>query len=220
MRIAELRTPALLVDIAALEHNLATMARVLPGARLRPHVKAHKCTMLARRQCELGHPGFTAATIHEVEGLAAAGLVEDLLLANEVLDTHRLGRLIATHNARVTVAVDSDATVDAAVDGGVREVVIDVNVGMPRCGCPPDDAGRLADLARRRGLSVRGVMGYEGHMVLVEDRGLRAEGVEKAMRELLRARTTRSAATSCRPVAPARTTSTRGPPRSRRARTR
>ena len=187
MWITQLQTPALLVEVAALEHNLATMADALPGARLRPHVKAHKCTMLAQRQCELGHPGFTAATIHEVEGLAAAGLVEDLLLANEVLDTHRLGRLIVTHNARVTVAVDSEATVDAAVDGGVREVVIDVNVGMPRCGCPPDDAGRLADLARLRGLSVRGVMGYEGHMVLVEDRDVRAEGVEKAMGELLRA---------------------------------
>jgi D-serine deaminase-like pyridoxal phosphate-dependent protein len=187
VQITALRTPALLVDTAALEHNLATMAGALPGARLRPHVKAHKCTMLASRQCELGHPGFTCATIHEVEGLAAAGLVEDLLLANEVLDTHRLGCLITTHNARVTVAVDSEATVAAAVDGGVHEVVIDVNVGMPRCGCPPEDAGRLADLARGRGLSVRGVMGYEGHVVLVEDRDRRAEGVEQAMRLLLRA---------------------------------
>lgn len=187
MQVSELQTPALVVDTAALEHNLTTMAAALPGARLRPHVKAHKCTMLAGRQCELGHPGFTCATIREVEGLAAAGLVEDLLLANEVLDTHRLGRLITTHNARVTVAVDSEATVEAAAAGGVHEVVIDVNVGMPRCGCRPDDAGRLADLARGRGLSVRGVMGYEGHMVLVEDREVRAEGVEKAMGELLRA---------------------------------
>jgi len=184
VRITDLRTPALLVDVDALEHNLATMADALPGARLRPHVKAHKCTMLAQRQCELGHPGFTAATIHEIEGLVAAGLVEDLLLANEVLDAHRLGRLIVTHNARITVAVDSEATIDAAVEGGLHEVVVDVNVGMPRCGCPPDDAGRLGDLARRRGLSVRGVMGYEGHMVLVADRDQRAEGVEKAMLDL------------------------------------
>jgi D-serine deaminase-like pyridoxal phosphate-dependent protein len=187
MRIGELQTPALLVDASALEHNLTTMAAALPGARLRPHVKAHKCTALAMRQCEAGHPGFTCATIHEVEGLAAAGLVEDLLLANEVLDTHRLGRLVTTHNARVTVAVDSEATVEAAVAGGVREVLIDVNVGMPRCGCAPDAAGALADLARRRGLSVRGVMGYEGHVVLVEDRAARAEGVERSMAELLRA---------------------------------
>ena len=184
MRITDLRTPALLVDVDALEHNLATMADALPGARLRPHVKAHKCTMLAQRQCELGHPGFTAATIHEIEGLVAAVLVEDLLLPNEVLDAHRLGSLIVIHNARITVAVDSEATIDAAVEGGLHEVVVDVNVGMPRCGCPPDDAGRLGDLARRRGLSVRGVMGYEGHMVLVADRDQRAEGVEKAMLDL------------------------------------
>jgi D-serine deaminase-like pyridoxal phosphate-dependent protein len=187
LRITDLQTPALLVDTAALEYNLTTMAAALPGARLRPHVKAHKCTMLARRQCEIGHPGFTCATVHEMEGLAAAGLVEDLLLANEVLDARRLGRLVATHNARVTVAVDSEATIDAAVSGGVREVVIDVNVGMPRCGCRTEDSGRVADLARGRGLSVRGVMGYEGHMVLVEDRDARSEGVEKSMRELLRA---------------------------------
>ena len=187
MKTTDLQTPALLVEVAALERNLATMAAALPGARLRPHVKAHKCTMLARRQCELGHPGFTCATLREVEGLAAAGLVEDLLLANEVLDTRRLGRLVTTHNARITVAVDSEATVEAAAVGGVREVVIDVNVGMPRCGCTPDDAGRLAEHARGLDLSVRGVMGYEGHMVLVEDRARRAEGVEQSMRELMRA---------------------------------
>jgi D-serine deaminase-like pyridoxal phosphate-dependent protein len=52
----------------------------------------------------------------------------------------------------------------------VREVVVDVNVGLPRCGCAPEDAGRLADLARSRGLEVRGVMGYEGHLMLETDR--------------------------------------------------
>jgi D-serine deaminase-like pyridoxal phosphate-dependent protein len=187
VKTPDLQTPALLVDRVALEHNLATMASALPGARLRPHVKAHKCTVLARRQCEIGHPNFTCATIREVEGLVAAGLVEDLLLANEVLDTRRLGRLVATHNARITVAVDSEATIEAAVAGGVREVVVDVNVGMPRCGCSVDDAGKLAESARGQGLSVRGVMGYEGHLVLVEDREARREGVETSMRELLRA---------------------------------
>ena len=49
--------------------------------------------------------------------------------------------------ARVTVAVDSEATVDAAARAGVPEVVIDVNVGLPRCGCAPADAGRLAEWA-------------------------------------------------------------------------
>ena len=67
--------------------------------------------------------------------------------------------------ARVTVAVDSDAVLQAAVTGGVREVLIDVNVGLPRCGCDPQDAGRLADAARAAGLEVRGVMGYEGPLL-------------------------------------------------------
>jgi D-serine deaminase-like pyridoxal phosphate-dependent protein len=178
--IHDLQTPALLVDGTALDHNLTTMAAALPGARLRPHVKAHKCTPLARRQAAAGHRSFTCATILEMEGLARAGLGDDLLLANEVLDTTRLGRLAA----RVTVAVDSEATIDAAVAGSVREVLIDVNVGLPRCGCEPADAGRLAEYARRRGLGVRGVMGYEGHAVGLPDRAARARLTDDAMARL------------------------------------
>src|SRR5215469_10373443 len=131
------------------------MASALPGPRLRPHVKAHKCTALAKRQAEAGHESFTCATIRECEGMAAAGLGADLLLANEVLDTRRLGALVED-GTRVTVAVDSTETVEAAVSGGVREVLIDVNVGLPRCGVPPGKAGQLADHARQRGLHVRG----------------------------------------------------------------
>src|SRR4051795_2377108 len=155
MRIGDLQTPALLVDGEALEHNLATMSAALPGPRLRPHVKAHKCTSLARRQAEGGHTNFTCATIRECEGMAAAGLGEDLMLANEVVDASRLGALVAQRDdTRVTLAVDSDVTVDAAASGGVRDVIIDVNVGLPRCGCAPEDAGRLAQLARSKDLNV------------------------------------------------------------------
>src|SRR5206468_1428069 len=151
MRTSDLQTPALLVDADALAANLATMSAALPGPRLRPHVKAHKCTSLAHRQADAGHRLFTCATIREVEGMAAAGLGDDLLLANEVVDASRLG---VVENGRVTLAVDSEATIEAAAAGGVREVVIDVNVGLPRCGCDPADAGRLADLARTKNLNV------------------------------------------------------------------
>jgi D-serine deaminase-like pyridoxal phosphate-dependent protein len=181
--IEDLATPALLVEADALERNLTAMSRALPGKRLRPHVKAHKCTSLARRQAALGHAGFTCATVREIEGLAVAGLTEDLLLANEVLDTKRLGRL----DARVTVAVDSLETIEAAALGGVREVLIDVNIGLPRCGCAPEVAGKLGDAARRRGLTVRGVMGYEGHAVGLEDRATRERLCEDAMQLLLAA---------------------------------
>ena len=184
--LADLQTPALIVDLDAFDHNVATMAAALPGERLRPHVKAHKSTAIATRQRDAGHRGFTCATIREVEGMAAAGLGEDLMLANEVADARRLGAVVEA-GARVTLAVDSEATIEAAAAGGVREVVIDVNVGLPRCGCPPEEAGRLADLARARGLEVRGVMGYEGHAVGVDVEATRAEMTRQSMELLVAA---------------------------------
>ena len=183
MNVRDLPTPALLVDADALDANLADMAAAHPGPRLRPHVKAHKTTELARRQAAMGHTGFTCATVREVEGMAAAGLGEDLLLANEVLDTRRLGAL----DARVTVAIDSPETLAAAIAGGVREVLIDVNVGLPRCGIAPERAGWLADEARAAGLIVRGVMGYEGHLMMLPDATERARLTEECMAKLVAA---------------------------------
>ncbi len=185
-KVAELPTPALVVDAEILDRNIEIMRAALPGDRLRPHVKAHKCTSLARRQAAAGHHGFTCATIRECEGMVAAGLGADLLLANEVLDASRVGNLVRD-GARVTLAVDSAETIEAAVRGGVHEVVVDVNVGLPRCGCLPGDAGRLADLARGRGLSVRGVMGYEGHVMILEDPAERASQCRKSMELLVAA---------------------------------
>jgi D-serine deaminase-like pyridoxal phosphate-dependent protein len=186
VNLEELQTPALVVDKGMLEHNLRTMAEALPGSRMRPHVKAHKTSALGRLQQQAGHTGFTCATIREVEGMHAAGLGQDLMLANEVLDARRLGAVVEA-GGRVTLAVDSDITVEAAVAGGVREVVIDVNVGLPRCGCEPEDAGRLADLARGKGLEVRGVMGYEGHVMPVEDPAEKLRQTEECMAKLLKA---------------------------------
>ena len=118
--------------------------------------------------------------------MAQAGLGEDLLLANEVVDASRLGEVVRS-GARVTLAVDSKETLEAARRGGVPEVLIDVNVGLPRCGCRPEDAGALADKARRLGLRVRGVMGYEGHVVGDANRESRERGCAESMERLVRA---------------------------------
>ena len=188
MMVLDLPTPALIIDADVIEHNIATMAAARPGTGLRPHVKAHKCTALAAAQHAAGHTAFTCATAREVLGMAAAGLGDDLLLANEVLDPTRLAALAAAQaTASITIAVDSAETVDAAASAGLRQVVIDVNVGLPRCGCRPDDAGRIADLARSRGLTVRGVMGYEGHLMVVDDRTEQRSKVAEAMDRLLAA---------------------------------
>jgi D-serine deaminase-like pyridoxal phosphate-dependent protein len=185
MEVHDLPTPALVIEADVLDANLAKMATAHPGTALRPHVKAHKCTALAACQHALGHTAFTCATPREAVGLAAAGLGDDILVANEVVDPRRLGALAALgDDAHVTVAVDSEATIDAAALAGVRSCLIDVDVGLPRCGCDPADAGRLADLARRRGLAVRGVMGYEGHLMVLDDRERQRAEVASAMERL------------------------------------
>lgn len=186
MHVHDLSTPALVVDRPTLMANIDLMGERRPGRTLRPHVKAFKSTSLARVLADAGHDAFCCATPREVVGMAGAGLGADLLLANECLDAGRL-RAMAELDAIVTVAVDSDETVDAAARAGIEHVLIDVNVGLPRCGCAPDDAGRLATRARSAGLDVRGVMGYEGHVTIIPDREERREAVEQAMVSLLAA---------------------------------
>ncbi len=182
--VVDLITPALVVHQPTFDHNVSTMAEALPGPALRPHVKAFKSTDLARRLAEVGHVAFCAATIREIEGMVAAGMDSDLLLANEVLDHSRLG-LLVERGANITAAVDSPETIDSAAAAGLQSVLIDVNVGLARCGCHPDDAGPLADSARARGLEVRGVMGYEGHLMMVADPDEKLTQVEASMVTLL-----------------------------------
>ncbi len=185
---SELATPALLIDIDALNNNLSTMSTRHPGSKLRPHMKAHKCTQIARMQIKHGHNNFTCATPRELIGMALAGVGADLLLANEVVDHDRLIELAkVSKNTRVTIAVDSHETINAAARAGLRDVLIDVNVGLPRCGIAPDLAGKLADTARKAGLTVRGVMGYEGHLMMVDGDDKRKQGVAKSMSLLVQA---------------------------------
>lgn len=180
--VSELSTPAAIIDLSALDSNLTTMAQVLTGDRLRPHVKATKCTALARRQVAVGHRHFTCATPREILGMVRAGVGESYLLANETLDDERLRALAAVqHEALIMVAIDSAETLDAARRAGIGNVVIDVNVGLPRCGVAVDGAGQLADAARTAGLVVHGVMGYEGHLMMVGDADEKQHKVDESM---------------------------------------
>ena len=187
-KTVELATPALIIDVDALEKNLSLMAARHPGSKLRPHTKAHKCTAVARQQLSHSHTNFTCATPREIIGMASAGVGSDFLLANEVLDADRLSALAkVSENARVTIAIDSLETMNAAVRAGLRDVLIDVNVGLPRCGIAPELAGQLADTARKAGMTVRGVMGYEGHLMMVGGDEKRKNRVAESMTLLARA---------------------------------
>ncbi len=182
MDISRLPTPCPVIDLSVMRSNIAAMAAVHPGRSLRPHVKAHKCSAIAAEQVVAGHTTFTCATPREILGLVAAGVGEDILLANETVDPARLAALAdAQSSALITVAVDSLETIQAASTAGIRNVLIDVNVGLPRCGCAPEQAGSLADAARSLGLIVRGVMGYEGHLMMLSDRQKKQDKVHEAM---------------------------------------
>jgi D-serine deaminase-like pyridoxal phosphate-dependent protein len=89
------------------------------------------------------------------------------------------------HNSRITVAIDSDVTARMAAENGIKDVLIDVNVGMPRCGVSPERASALATFAVSLGLNVRGVMGYEGHLMAVADRDEQRAKVRSAMGALV-----------------------------------
>tara|TARA_B100001175_G_scaffold110630_1_gene93923 strand:+ start:1056 stop:2072 length:1017 start_codon:yes stop_codon:yes gene_type:complete len=185
-RLQDIETPALAVDLASFHYNMETMTAERPGSSLRPHVKAFKSTAIASVLEENGHSSFCCATIREIEGMIEAGHKSDLLLANETLDASRLGSLVES-GARVTVAVDSEATVKVAAEAGIKEVLIDVNVGLPRCGCSLSEVEDLATLAKRHRLGIRGVMGYEGHLMFTADKQERSMEVNKAMEILSQA---------------------------------
>lgn len=189
----ELTTPALLLDLAVVRSNIARMAACTRGpTRLRPHFKSHKCAEIARLQLEAGAIGLTAATVWEALAAASASL-DDLLIANEVVGEEKVRRLAEiARTVRVSVAVDhvrnAEALSAAARAGGSEiGVLIDVDVGLRRCGVRTEQearvlAGRVSQLS---GLRLRGVMGYEGHCALEPDRGTRAANVRTAMERLL-----------------------------------
>ena len=188
MKLSDLPTPALVVDSGAFAFNLDVMSQRRPGSTLRPHVKAHKCTSLAARQATMGHTTFTCATPREVVGMIEAGVGHEMLLANETLDPKRLRAMShAQQRSGITVivAVDSPETIDAAAAAGITDVLVDVNVGLPRCGCSPHDAPELARLARSHDLVVRGVMGYEGHLMALPDRNAQRAKVLESMTVLV-----------------------------------
>jgi 3-hydroxy-D-aspartate aldolase len=182
-------TPFIAVDLTAMQRNIKRMADYFAArpAMVRPHVKHHKCSRIARMQVEAGANGVTCSTTDEVVAMVRGG-VDDVLLANVVADPPRLKALAsAAADARVTVALDSEQAArllsESANAAGVDiGFVVDTDIGMGRNGVASVAAGvELAGLASGLpGLSFRGVMGYEGHIMSIPDRTARREAVEKA----------------------------------------
>jgi D-serine deaminase-like pyridoxal phosphate-dependent protein len=170
MRVQEIETPALLVDMDAMEGNLKRMANFFANrkCKLRPHFKNHKTPALARKQLEAGAIGMTCATLREAEILVGSG-VGSVLIANEIVSEEKLKRLAGlSREASVVTAVDDERAIDDMArvqrnQGAQLQVVVDINIGLNRCGVAPGEASvTLAKRAASAGLKVLGVMGYDG----------------------------------------------------------
>jgi D-serine deaminase-like pyridoxal phosphate-dependent protein len=168
----EVTTPALLLDLDKARRNIGRMAALfadLPAA-LRPHIKVHKSVELARMQIAHGAVGVACATVWEAVVMAQGG-VHDVLVANQVTQPDKVAAIAALAcDHRVTATVDDVANTRqfaeaAAQSGAELELLIEVDVGMGRCGVRDREALLpIAELiASRTGLRLRGLQAYEGH---------------------------------------------------------
>ncbi|OGV69079.1 MAG: hypothetical protein A3K19_16765 [Lentisphaerae bacterium RIFOXYB12_FULL_65_16] len=193
-RVEELDTPALLLDLDALERNLRRMADLMMrfGMALRPHVKTHKCSIIGQLQMQAGAIGLTCAKLGEAEVMADAGL-RHLLIANQVEGRIKVQRLIAlAARSEVIVAVENvrnaqEIAAAATTAGVCVDVIIEVDTGMSRCGVlpGPDTLALAQAIVALPGLRFRGLMGYEGHVVLLKSETERRRLAEESVQRLL-----------------------------------
>ncbi|MHA1648975.1 MAG: alanine racemase [Candidatus Helarchaeota archaeon] len=142
----KISTPALIVDYKTLQRNITYMARFAKEnkVKLRPHVKTHKCPLIAHMQLQAGAQGICVAKVSEAEIFAASG-IKDILIANEVISPEKIDRLLNLNRYTTTmVAVDSRKNIEdlnhlARKRDQILKVLIDLNVGLNRTGVQPGE---------------------------------------------------------------------------------
>jgi len=185
----QIETPALLVDLDALEFNIHKMADFYKekNAKLRPHFKTHKSSAIAQMQIKAGAKGICCAKLGEAEILAAAG-ISDILIANQIVDPIKVCRLAAlANNSRISVCVDNtenivDLSQAATAYGSTIYVLIELEVGMHRCGvATKEEALKLAkQICDSDGLVFEGFQAYTGQLCHNADQNARITGTTEA----------------------------------------
>jgi D-threonine aldolase len=190
MSLAQVDTPALLIDLDAFERNLQRMAdfAAKAGVRLRAHGKTHKSPIIAAKQVALGAVGVCCQKVSEAEVMVEGG-IGDVLVSNEVAGAAKLERLAAlARRAKVGVCVDDPANVAeleaaAARTGATLDVLVEIDVGGRRCGAPPGEpAARIAEVvARSAHLRFAGLQAYHGSAQHVREAGERRALIARAV---------------------------------------
>ncbi len=176
-KVEEIETPSLLLDLDAMKYNLNKMAKFIKENKklLRPHFKTHKSPFLAHKQIDAGAIGITCQKLSEAEVLAKSG-VQDLLITNEIIGTLKIKRLVnLAAYSDVKVSIDNEKNAkdisEAALEKGVvLNCLVEVNIGMNRCGVEPGEPALelVKKINKLRGLKFLGIMAYEGHTVFIE----------------------------------------------------
>jgi D-serine deaminase-like pyridoxal phosphate-dependent protein len=197
--IDDLDTPQLLLDLDGIDANMRVMfaAKQRYGVNVRVHFKSLKCTSLARYIAQRGADGFLCAKLHEAESLVQAGLT-DVMIANQVVGPNKLKRLAElAGRGNIRVCVDDATQVDnlsaAAQQAGTTiGVLVEVDIGMRRCGVSPGEAAlRLAqEIGRHSRLRFVGLQGYDGHLQSLPDVAERQQRSREATELLVGTRRT------------------------------
>jgi D-serine deaminase-like pyridoxal phosphate-dependent protein len=170
MRVDEVDTPALVLDLDAFEANVRRLAQAVTGrVRVRAHAKTHKCPEIGKRQVAAGAVGLCCQKVSEAEAMVEGGIA-DVLVSNEVVGAGKLARLAAlARRAKLGVCVDSAQNVrdleTAMKRAGARiDVYVELEVGMRRCGVEPGEpALALArEIVAAPSLRFAGMQAYHG----------------------------------------------------------
>ncbi|MBY4711564.1 DSD1 family PLP-dependent enzyme [Burkholderia cepacia] len=171
MDLQTLNTPAALIDVGRMRHNIGRMQAHLDalGVRFRPHVKTTKCTHVVDAQIAAGAQGVTVSTLKEAEQFFAHG-IRDIVYAVGMVPA-KLGQALALRRqgCDLKLVTDSLPAAHAIAEFGRAhgerfEVWIEVDVDGHRSGIPPD-AGLLIDVGRALvdgGLVLGGVLAHAG----------------------------------------------------------
>ena len=188
-----LQTPALVLDLDALERNLAHMAAHAKkhAIALRPHAKTHKSVAIANLQIGAGALGICCAKLGEAEALAEGG-IESILITSPVVSEAGIARLMALNaRPRELMAVCDNAEIAARLDAVARaagkklKILVDIDPGMSRTGIKPGDAPALVQqVARAQGLEYVGLQCYAGQVQHMESPNERRDASLSALKEL------------------------------------
>jgi len=191
---AMLTTPALVIDLDAMERNIARMAEHCRKHKvaLRPHAKTHKSVKIAELQIAAGAVGICAATLGEAEVLAGAG-IPGVLITSPVVGDARIARLIALNEKAdgLKVVTDNVGVAEAlsraaGASGKPLEVFVELDIGNRRTGArTPEAAVAVArSIAQSNSLVFAGIHAYAGHLQHIADYGERRAEADRCAQPL------------------------------------